>query len=75
VRGSANPGEQLIVVPLVLLALTALDLIRFRNGDVVWGAVIVVGLCLLLALCGWFEEGSRVPGEIWRVDRLPEPES
>jgi hypothetical protein len=67
-------------VPLALLALAALDLIRFRGGDVVWGAVILVGLCLVLALCGWIEEhngldGVRVPEEIWRVDRLPEPES
>jgi hypothetical protein len=42
--------------------------------------VILVGLCLVLALCGWIEEhngldGVRVPEEIWRIDRLPEPES
>jgi hypothetical protein len=65
-------------VPLILLTLAALELIRFRNGPVIWGAVILVGLCILLALWGWIEEhsgleGFRVP-ESWRVDRLPEPE-
>ena len=54
----------------------SLELIRLRNGEVVWGAVILVGLCLLLILLGWIEERSglenlRLPDEIWRVDRLP----
>lgn len=45
-----------------------------------WGAIILVELCLLLAVFGWIEEdrgleGLRVPEEIWRVDRLPEAES
>lgn len=80
VRGPARTGNRLTLVPLTLLTLPALELIRFRNGVVIWGAVILVGLCLLLALFGRVEEdsgleGFRVPGEIWRVDRLPEPES
>jgi len=66
-------------VPLVLLTLAALELIRFRNGPVIWGAVILVGLCLLLALFGWIEEGSGLEGvrvpETLRVDRLAETES
>jgi hypothetical protein len=67
-------------VPLVLLTLPALELIRFRNGEVLWSAIILVGLCLLLSVCGWIDEDPgrervRVPEEIWRVDRLPEPES
>ncbi|HKN64551.1 MAG TPA: hypothetical protein VJV76_09505 [Gaiellaceae bacterium] len=80
VSGARGAGYQLTLAPIALLALGALDLIRFRSGDVVWGAVILVCLCLLLALLGWIEEhsglaGVRVPEEIWRVDRLPEPES
>jgi hypothetical protein len=80
VRGLASKGSRLTLVPLVLLTLPALELIRRRDGDVVWGAVILVGLCLLLAVFGWIEEDRglesiRVPEEIWRVDRLPEADS
>ena len=69
---------RLTLVPLILLTLAALELIRFRNGNVIWGDVILVGLCLLLALFGWIEEDNalesiRVP-ETLRVGRLPEPE-
>lgn len=80
VGGPPRTDHRLTLVPLILLALASLELIRFRNGVVVWGAVILVGLCLLLALCGWIEEEGdglerlRVP-EIWRVDRLPGTES
>jgi hypothetical protein len=80
VRGPARTGGRLTLVPLVLLTLPALELIRFRSGAVIWGAVILVGLCLLLAMVGWIDEHSglesiRVPDEVWRVDRLPEAES
>jgi phosphatidylglycerophosphate synthase len=80
VRGPAWTGRRLTMVPLILLTLASLELIRFRNSDVIWGAVILVGLCVLLALFGWIEENSglesvRVPEEVWRVDRLPEAES
>jgi hypothetical protein len=79
VRGPARTDHRLTLVPLILLTLAALELIRFRNGPVIWGAVILVGLCLLLAVLGWVEEssgleGMRVP-ETLRVDRLPETES
>lgn len=80
VGGPPRTDHRLTLVPLILPALASLELIRFRNGVVVWGAVILVGLCLLLALCGWIEEEGdglerlRVP-EIWRVDRLPGTES
>jgi hypothetical protein len=80
IRGRARTGSRLTLVPLVLLTLPALELIRDRNQqDVLWGAVILVGLCLLLALFGWIEEDRsletvRVP-DVLRVDRLPEPES
>jgi hypothetical protein len=73
VRGPESTGHRLTVVPLVLLTLASLELIRFRdNSDVIWGAIILVGLSLLLIVFGWIEEeGVRVPEEIWRVDRLP----
>jgi hypothetical protein len=80
-RGRARTDGRLAVVPLVLLTLPALELIRFRDDpNIQWGAIILVGLCLLLAVFGWVEEGRgleglRVPEEIWRVDRLPEAES
>jgi hypothetical protein len=81
VHGPASTHGLLTLVPLVLLTLPSLELIRFRNDpDVQWGAVILVGLCLLLAVLGWIEEDRglesfRVPEEIWRVDRLPGSES
>jgi hypothetical protein len=80
VQGSPTTGNRLTLLPLTLLTLPSLELIRFRAGGVVWGAVILVGLCLLLAAFGWFEEnggleGFSVPEEVWRVDRLPEAES
>jgi hypothetical protein len=79
-RRPARSENRLTLVPLTLLTLAALELIRFRNGEVIWSALILVGLCLLLAVFGWIEEGGglesvRVPDEIWRVDRLPEAES
>ncbi len=81
VRRPASTGHGLTLVPLVLLILASLELIRFRDSsDVIWGAIILVALCLVLIVLGWIEEnrgleGVRVPEEIWRVDRLPEAES
>ena len=79
-RGSVSTGHQLVLAPLVLLTLAALELIRFRDDAVLWSAVILVGLCLVLMLYGWIEErrgleGFRLPEEIWRIDRLPGAES
>jgi hypothetical protein len=76
IRGVAITGNRLTLVPVTLLTLASLELIRFRNYEVIWGAVILVGLCLLLALLGWVEEDRglenlRTPEEIWRIDRLP----
>ncbi len=70
------PPDQLVVLPLALLALTALELIRKRSEGMTWGGGILVGLCLLLALLGWMEptgrlESFHVPEELWRIDRLP----
>ena len=70
------PSDQLVVLPLALLALTALELVRDRANGMTWGGGILVALCLLLALLGWMEprgqlESFRVPDELWRIDRLP----
>lgn len=78
VADDSRGAEQLVILPLALLALTALDLIRERSEGMTWGGGILVGLCLLLALLGWKEqhgglEALRVP-EILRIDRLPEAE-
>jgi hypothetical protein len=68
-------GEQLVFLPLAVLALTAIDLVQGRGQGMTWGGGILVGLCLFLALLGWREragglEDFHVP-EILRVDRLP----
>lgn len=71
--------EELVSLPLALLALTTLDLIVIRS-QIGWEGWASAGLCVLLLALGWFERsrglrGFRLPEEIWRVDRLPEPES
>jgi hypothetical protein len=71
--------DRLVLVPLVLLVLPALQLIRARDLlGVALGGWILVGLCLALAALGWVEQrgglsGLRLP-EILRIDRLPEVE-
>jgi hypothetical protein len=70
---SASP-DRLVLLPLALLALAALDLIRLRSAGITWGGGIVVSLCLVLALLGHVEaqsglENMQIP-EILRVDRL-----
>jgi heme exporter protein D len=61
-------------LPLLLLALTALDLIEQRDRGLTWGGGIAVGLCLALAACGRIAlkggiRAVRVP-EILRIDRI-----
>jgi hypothetical protein len=67
----------LVLLPLVLLALTALDLIAIRGQGISWEGWASVVLCAALVAFGWVErngglERLRIPDEIWRVDRLPE---
>ena len=65
--------RELVLLPLGLLALTALELI-YDRGEIGWQGWAAVALCLLLIAFGWIErngglEKLRVPEEIWRVDR------
>jgi hypothetical protein len=64
--------RQLLIVPVVIAVLAGLDLARIET--LTWGGGIVLGLCALLALFAWVENGRglgrlRVP-EILRIDRL-----
>jgi hypothetical protein len=76
-RRLADPresGDRVVILPLGLLALAAVDLIRLRDAGITWGGGIVVGLCLVLALLGRIDEREglenfRLP-EVLRVDRL-----
>ncbi len=65
---------RLVLMPLALLALAAVELIRFRDLGLAWGGGTVVGLCLLLAALGRVEQRGgwanvHVP-ELLRIDRL-----
>lgn len=64
----------LVLVPLALLALAAIDLVRLRDAGLMWGHGAVLGLCLVLLLLGRVEqrdglESFRLP-EILRIDRI-----
>jgi hypothetical protein len=77
--GPSDRAEELVLLPLGVLALTALALIHEHGNGMTWGGGILVGLCIVLTLFGWIEqrgdlEGLRVP-EILRVDRLPGAET
>lgn len=72
--GITRSGEWLVVLPLALLGLAAVDLIRLRDNGITWGGGATVGLCSLLTVFGWVEqkkglENFRMP-EVLRVDRL-----
>lgn len=67
--------DEVVTLPCLMLALTALDLIYERN-DISWEGWASVVLCAALVALGWIErsggvERLRVPDGIWRVDRLP----
>jgi hypothetical protein len=69
-RGSAR----LALVPVALLALTAVELIASRGNGITWEGGTAVVLCSLLAMLGWIEhldglENLQLP-EILRVDRI-----
>ncbi len=74
IESSSETTHLLVVLPLFLLALAALDLIDRRAVGITWGGGIVVGLCVLLAVLGNVERHGglrnlRIP-EILRVDRI-----
>jgi hypothetical protein len=71
-RGSG--GAKLVLVPLALLALAAIDLVNQRTEAATWGRGALVGLCVLLAVLGSLEqrgglESQHIP-EALRLDRL-----
>jgi hypothetical protein len=73
---AAADDPLLLLLPLALVALTALDLVEFRGEGISWLGVASVGLSVLLAAFAWVErngglERLRLPDEIWQVDRLP----
>jgi hypothetical protein len=74
IGGITRSSESLVILPLALLGLAAVDLIRLRDNGMTWGGGIVVGLCALLTLFGWIEQQARLENfqlpEILRVDRL-----
>ena len=77
--GPSGRAEELVLLPLGVLALTTLALVHERGNGMTWGGWILVGLCVVLTLCGWIEQRGdlqRLPvPEILRVDRLPGAES
>jgi hypothetical protein len=81
-RWLAGPkaDDELVLLPLALLAMTVLTVVEAsRAGYINWEAWLSMGLCVLLVVLGWLERNGgldklRIPEEIWRVDRLPEPD-
>ena len=69
--------RELVLLPLALLTLTALNLIAERITGVSWEGWVSVVLGAVLVAFGWIErtggiEKFRLP-EIWRVDRSTRP--
>jgi hypothetical protein len=70
----ASGGPELVLLPLMLLALATVDFINQGADAATWGRGAVVVLCLLLALLGRIDrrgdlESFRIP-ETLRVDRI-----
>ena len=70
--------SEIVLLPVALLALTALDLVYtgttlYSDSGISWEGWVSVLLCLVLIVCGWIERyggGLRIPEEIWRIDRI-----
>jgi len=70
--------EELLLLPIGLLALTCLDLgeMVHTRSFIGWEGWLSLALSLLLVALGWMGrrgglDNFRIPDEIWRVDRLP----
>ncbi|HJQ73313.1 MAG TPA: hypothetical protein VJ814_00385 [Gaiellaceae bacterium] len=79
IASPSTPTRGLVLTPLLILPLPVLELVHERSVGIVWGGLILVCLCLLLAALGWLEqrgglERFRLP-EGLRLDRLPEAET
>lgn len=75
--GGPKADDELVLLPLALLALTVLDVVEARRafGTISWESWVSIGFCVLLSVLGRLErngrlESFRVPEEIWRIDRL-----
>jgi hypothetical protein len=68
--------DELVVLPVALLALTSLDLGERQHFYFIgWEGWLGLALCVLLLVLGWIgQRGSldnfRIPDEIWRIDRI-----
>lgn len=72
---AARGSDELVLLPLTLIALLGLDLIFIRGEGIHAQGWLSLGLCLLLLAMGWIGERTgldrfRIPEEIWRVDRI-----
>ncbi len=76
--GSTSVADELVLIPLALLALVSLGTVVDRGAEPNWGLVFSLALGVVLVLLGWIEPRGgiarlRLP-EALRVDRLPEAE-
>jgi hypothetical protein len=68
--------DEVLLLPVALLALTALDLGEKQDTYFIgWEGWLSLALCLLLVVLGWIGrrgglDNFRIPEEIWRVDRI-----
>jgi hypothetical protein len=68
------PTDALVALPLLVLALTVVEVVAERHAGWTWGGSIALALGALLLYLGWAERRTglrslRVP-EVLRVDRL-----
>lgn len=67
---------ELLYLPVVLVALTGLDLgERVQADSIGWEGLLALAMSVLLLVLGWFGQRGgldnfRIPDEIWRVDRI-----
>src|SRR5206468_4095173 len=73
--GRANDAE-LLLLPLLLLALTGLNLGEIQDVFVIhWESWLAPALGAFLIVCGLVERNGGIPEEIWRVDRISAAEN